>query len=120
VVEIGGRRVYFAGDSGPGTPFAEIGERCGPLDVALMPVGGSTLAVGPLQRHLTPLLAARATAALRPRVVIPMHWGHVPCVPAVIDRFRGTPSPFVEAMREVAPEVRALWPDDGEQTPIQV
>jgi hypothetical protein len=49
-----------------------------------------------------------------------MHWGHVPCVPAAIDRFRGTPGPFVDAMREVAPEVRVLWPDDGVPAAIQV
>ena len=112
-VEIAGRRIYFAGDSGPLTPFGEIAARCGPLDAALIPVGGSSLAVGPLQRHLTPDLAARAAAILQPRMAIPMHWGHMPCVPAAIDRFRGTAEQFVRSMERHAPGVTVLWPDGG-------
>lgn len=114
VVELSGLRVYFAGDSGPATPFAEIGRRCGPLDVALLPVGGSTLAPGPLQRHLTPELAARAAADLSPRVVIPMHWGHVACVPAMLDYFRGTAERFRALMAQLAPEIEVRLPADGE------
>jgi L-ascorbate metabolism protein UlaG (beta-lactamase superfamily) len=114
VVETGGGRVYFAGDAGPRTPFEEIGKRCGPVAVALIPVGGSSLAWGPLQRHLTPALAARAAAAIRPQVVIPIHWGHVPCIPAPLDRFRGTPGRFLEEMRQFAPDIRVLCPEEGE------
>lgn len=118
VVELGGVRIYHAGDANPRTPFAEIGRRCGPLDAALVPVGGSSLAPGPLQRHLTPLLAARATAALNPRLAIPIHWGHVPCVPAAIDRFRGTAAQYAEAMRKVAPAIPVLVPAEGESVVI--
>jgi L-ascorbate metabolism protein UlaG (beta-lactamase superfamily) len=114
VVELGGRRLYFAGDSGPGTPFAEIARRCGPLDLAILPVGGSTLAPGPFQRHLTPALAAAAAVALSPGAVLPMHWGHVPCIPRVIDRFRGTPLEFEREMRRLAPSIPILNPADGE------
>jgi L-ascorbate metabolism protein UlaG (beta-lactamase superfamily) len=114
VVEVAGRRVYFAGDSGPRTPFAEIARRCGPLDVALLPVGGSTLAIGPLQRHLTPELAARAASELAPRLVIPMHWGHMPCIPSAIDRFRGTADEFVRVMGRLAPGIEVVTPADGE------
>ena len=113
VVEAGGRRVYFAGDAGPLTPFEEIDRRCGPLDVALMPVGGSSLAVGRLQRHLTPELAARATALLRPRVVIPIHWGHMRCVPTALDRFRGTADDFLRLMSSQAGDIQVLSPSEG-------
>jgi L-ascorbate metabolism protein UlaG (beta-lactamase superfamily) len=115
VIELGGVRIYFAGDAGPQTPFAAIRERCGPLDVAALPIGGSSLAFGPFQRHLTPLMAARAAEALRGRLVLPMHWGHVPCVPAVLDRFRGAPEAFQAAMARAAPgiPVRLLLEGDG-------
>ncbi len=116
VLYLAGGTVYFAGDAAPRTPFREIRERCGPLDVALMPVGGSVLAPAPLQRHLTPELAARATAELGPKVVVPMHWGHVPCVPSFIDGFRGTAAGFAAALRELAPNVRMLMPGDGAVT----
>jgi L-ascorbate metabolism protein UlaG (beta-lactamase superfamily) len=115
VVESGGRRVYFAGDAGPGTPFREIAARCGPLDVAVLPIGGSSLAWGPFQRHLTPELAARAAAQLHPAAVVPMHWGHVPCVPALLDRFRGRPDGFQMMMQRHAPGVPILLPEDGER-----
>lgn len=110
--------LYFAGDAAPRTPFAEIRERCGPFDLALMPVGGSVLAPGRLQRHLTPELAARATAELQPRVVVPIHWGHVPCVPAMIDRYRGTAAGFAAALARHAPAARLLAPNTGEPYPL--
>jgi len=113
VIGMGGRRIYFAADAAPRTPFAEIARRCGPLDAALLPVGGSSLAVGPLQRHLTPEAAVRAALELQPRLVLPMHWGHMPCVPPFLDRFRGTGEQFVRLMRNQAPEIAVVWPEDG-------
>lgn len=117
-VYLSGGTVYFAGDAAPATPFAEIRERCGPIDVALLPVGGSVLAPARFQRHLTPSLAAQAAAELQPGVVVPIHWGHVPCVPAIIDRFRGTAAAFAEALRHSAPEVRLIVPTEGEVTSL--
>lgn len=119
VVARGGRTVYFAGDAGPRTPFHEIAKRCGPLEMALLPVGGSSLAIGPLQRHLTPRRAAGAAAVLRPRWVVPIHWGHVPCVPRLLDRFRGVPERFAEWLERLAPAVRLLLPEEGERVPIE-
>jgi L-ascorbate metabolism protein UlaG (beta-lactamase superfamily) len=105
VAEAGGQTVYFAGDAGPKTPFTEIAKRYGRPNVALLPVGGSTLALGPLQRHLTPELAAQAAVAMQPQVVVPIHWGHVPCVPAFLDRFRGTPERFISVLQRLAPQL---------------
>ena len=118
VVELGGRRVYFGGDCGPKTPFATIRERLGPFDGAILPAGGSSLAVGPLQRHLTPGLAVSATLALAPRWVVPMHWGHVPCVPAALDCWRGTAEAFREAAACLPNETTVLCLEEGVPTPI--
>ena len=120
VVERGGRTLYFAGDAGPRTPFHEIGKRCGPLEVALLPVGGSSLAIGPLQRHLTPRAAAWAASVLRPRWAVPIHWGHVPCVPRVLDRFRGQPERFAAWLERIAPEVRLLATAEGERVAVEI
>jgi N-acyl-phosphatidylethanolamine-hydrolysing phospholipase D len=116
VVELGGQRVYFGGDCGPKTPFEAIRERLGPFDGAILPVGGSTLAVGPLQRHLTPKLAVEATQALAPRWVVPMHWGHVPCVPAALDYWRGTETTFRAAGACLMGKTAVLCLEEGVAT----
>jgi N-acyl-phosphatidylethanolamine-hydrolysing phospholipase D len=118
VIEMGGQRVYFGGDCGPKTPFDEIRERLGPFDGAILPVGGSSLAVGPLQRHLTPELAVAATLALQPRWVVPMHWGHVPCVPAALDCWRGTAEAFRAAAACLLGKSTVLCLEEGITTPI--
>lgn len=38
-LEMKGRRVYFAGDTAYHPEFVEIGARCGPFDIALIPIG---------------------------------------------------------------------------------
>jgi L-ascorbate metabolism protein UlaG (beta-lactamase superfamily) len=66
----GRRSIYFAGDTALFPEMAGLTEQ---LDVALLPVGGWGARLGP--GHMDPLDAARATAMLRPRVAIPIHWG---------------------------------------------
>ena len=39
LIEIGGRRILHAGDSGYGPHFREIGARLAPIDLALLPIG---------------------------------------------------------------------------------
>jgi L-ascorbate metabolism protein UlaG (beta-lactamase superfamily) len=69
VVEIGERRVYFAGDT---DLFDEMNE-LGPIDVALLPIWGWGPTLG--DRHLDPPRAATATAWIDPVAVVPIHWG---------------------------------------------
>ena len=66
----GSRTVYFAGDT---DLFDEMEQLAGVVDLALLPISGwgRTLGAG----HLDPARAARATATIRPRVVVPIHWG---------------------------------------------
>ena len=66
----GSRRIYFAGDT---HLFLEMDGLGSPLDIALLPVGGwgLTLPAG----HLNPWTATEALTLLRPRVVVPVHWG---------------------------------------------
>ena len=66
----GSSRVYFAGDT---DLFEGMAELAGGVDVALLPVAGWGHRVG--KGHLDPARAARAAAMIRPRMVIPVHWG---------------------------------------------
>ena len=70
------RRVYFAGDTGYFSGFAEIGRRFHP-DVALLPIGGYEPA-GFRDEHLSPLDAAYAFEDLGARVLIPISYGSFP------------------------------------------
>ncbi len=69
VLEGGGVRVYASGD----TDLFDGMTALGPLDVALLPVWGWGPTLGP--GHLDPARAAVAVDRLRPRVVVPVHWG---------------------------------------------
>ena len=75
VLAAGQRRVYFAGDTGYGPHFAEIGERAGPLDLALLPIGAYRPEWFMLPVHLNPSQAVQAHLDLRARRTIGMHWG---------------------------------------------
>ena len=74
----GGERVYHAGDTNVFLDMAIIGELY-PLDVALLPIGGH-FTMGPAE-------AAKAVELLRPRYVVPMHYGTSP-------KLTGTPEAF--------------------------
>ena len=64
IIEIGGRRIYHAGDTDL------IPEMTGIVcDVALLPMGG-TYTMNADQ-------AAAAASAIHPQVVVPMHWGRL-------------------------------------------
>jgi L-ascorbate metabolism protein UlaG (beta-lactamase superfamily) len=69
VVSASGRRVYFPGDTDLFAEMADLHD----IDVAMLPIWGwgSTLGEG----HLNPHRAAVATDLIRPRVLVPIHWG---------------------------------------------
>ncbi|MDF3298722.1 MBL fold metallo-hydrolase [Streptomyces tropicalis] len=69
VVE-GAARTYFAGDTGL---FDTMAEEVGPVDTALLPVGGWGPFLGP--GHLDAGRAAEALARLAPRSAVPVHYG---------------------------------------------
>lgn len=69
VVE-GEARTYFAGDTGL---FAGMAEAVGPVDVALLPVGGWGPFLG--EGHLDARRAAQALARLGPGSAVPVHYG---------------------------------------------
>ncbi|MDT0307883.1 MBL fold metallo-hydrolase [Streptomyces sp. DSM 44917] len=69
-----GRRVYFAGDSGYGHWFAEIGARFPGIDVALLPIGAYDPPWLQQAVHTDPEEAVRACRDLGAARMAPMHW----------------------------------------------
>lgn len=69
-----GRRLYFAGDTGYGHWFTEIGHRYPGIDVALLPIGAyePRWMLSPV--HTSPEEAVRACQDLGARIMAPMHW----------------------------------------------
>ncbi|BAU47520.1 hydrolase [Sulfurifustis variabilis] len=99
VIELeNGFRIYHMGDTGLFADLRFIGEYYRP-DLVLVPIGGHFV--------LSPQDAAYAVNRhLRPRAVIPMHYGTHP-------KLKGTPEEFVRALGRTATRVHALAPGES-------
>ncbi|MFD7612565.1 MBL fold metallo-hydrolase [Streptomyces sp. NPDC059828] len=69
-----GRRVYFAGDTGYGHWFKEIGSRHPDIDLALLPIGAYAPRWWLSTVHTDPEEAVQAFTDLGARNMAPMHW----------------------------------------------
>ncbi|MEU8774343.1 MBL fold metallo-hydrolase [Streptomyces sp. NPDC048606] len=115
VVE-GAGRTYFAGDTGL---FATMAEEVGPVDVALLPVGGWGPYLGP--GHLDAQRAARALASLAPAAAVPVHYGTY--WPIGMDavrphEFHAPGEDFARHALRLAPKVTVRVPDHGERVSL--
>lgn len=75
IVRVDGVTIYFAGDSGYSTHFAEIGNRSPAIDVALLPIGAYEPRWFMTPVHMNPDEAVRAHRDTRARVSIGLHFG---------------------------------------------
>ena len=66
------RSVYFGGDSGYTPAYADIGERYGPFELTMLPIG----AYAPRwpDVHMDPREAVRAHQELNGQTMLPIHW----------------------------------------------
>ncbi|MER7760432.1 MBL fold metallo-hydrolase [Streptomyces sp. NPDC097619] len=111
VVE-GSARTYFAGDTGL---FEGMAAEVGPVDVALLPVGGWGPYLGP--GHLDARGAAGALAELAPAAAVPVHYGTF--WPVGMDavrphEFHAPGAEFVRHAGRLAPGVAVHRLDQGE------
>ncbi|MDB4899904.1 MAG: hypothetical protein JWN53_1712 [Gemmatimonadetes bacterium] len=105
-LEQSGRRVYFAGDTAIHPEFRAVGERCGPFDLVLVPIGAYDPRWFMHVVHMDAEEAVRAfeelcsahPAALRP-LMLGLHWG----------TFRLTAEPMDEPPRRAT----ARWRERG-------
>jgi L-ascorbate metabolism protein UlaG (beta-lactamase superfamily) len=70
-------RVYFAGDTAYGAVFKEIGQRAGPFDLALLPIGAYLPRSIMKASHVTPAEAVQLADDIGAARTIGMHWGTV-------------------------------------------
>ncbi|HLU44168.1 MAG TPA: MBL fold metallo-hydrolase [Natronosporangium sp.] len=70
-----GTRVYFAGDTGYGHFFRQIGARYPGIELALMPVGAYHPRWFMRPMHLDPEEAVQAFQEIGASRMVPMHWG---------------------------------------------
>lgn len=83
VIEVDGIKVYHAGDTGLTMDMQLLAHE--PIDLALLPIGGNfTMDIED---------ALRATAFIRPRYVMPMHYD-------TFDLIKADPNLFVQALSE--------------------
>jgi L-ascorbate metabolism protein UlaG (beta-lactamase superfamily) len=75
VIEVDGRRIFFAGDTGYGDHFRQVRERIGPIDVALLPIGAYEPRWFMKDIHMDPWEAAQAHRDLEARRSVGMHFG---------------------------------------------
>lgn len=69
MIDVAGHRTYFAGDTDLFDDMADLAD----VDLALLPIWGWGSTIG--EGHLDPERAIRATELIRPRLVVPVHWG---------------------------------------------
>ena len=108
----GTKSIYFAGDT---DLFDEMSE-LGPVDVGLVPIWGWGPGLG--GGHMDPARAAEAVALIRPRLVIPIHWGtYFPIHLGLAGRpafVSVPPIEFATALKEKAPDARVEVLQPGE------
>jgi L-ascorbate metabolism protein UlaG (beta-lactamase superfamily) len=92
LLEGGGATVYASGDTALYDGMRLLAGRG--VDVALLPVWGWGHNLGP--GHLDPVSAADATALIRPRVAVPVHWGTL-----AVAGITAVPSPLRGRMRRL-------------------
>jgi L-ascorbate metabolism protein UlaG (beta-lactamase superfamily) len=110
----GSMSVYFAGDTDLFPELAGLGD---PLDVALVPIWGWGPTLG--EGHLNPERAADAVALLRPRIVIPIHWGSLHPLGMSKGAFlHEPPEAFRRFVHERAPEVEVRLLQPGAETTV--
>lgn len=99
-VEVDGRKVYFAGDSGYFPGYREIGTSSGPFDLVLMPIGAYEPRWFMRPHHMNPADAVEAYLDLGGAGLMgTMHWG----------TFRLTDEDPLEPPRKI----REAWQDKG-------
>jgi len=101
LIDGGGVRAYHSGDTAYFAGFKDIGERLGPIDAAMLPIGAYEPEWFMRQQHMNPEDAVRAFGDLKARRMLPMHWGTY----QLTDEWLGEPPVKLKAL---APDVELV------------
>ncbi len=108
LVDSGDYRYYFAGDTGYFPGFAEFGERFGPIDAAMLPIGAYEPRWFMGYQHMDPAGAYRAFQDLGARFMLPMHWGTFDLTDEPVDLAPHELAQVVEAQQGDPERIRTL------------
>lgn len=75
VIEAGGLRCFFAGDSAYSEAFSQIRRRCGLIDLAALPIGAYEPRWFMKDHHMNPAEAVQAHLDLDATLSLALHWG---------------------------------------------
>lgn len=75
LIERGETKYYWIGDTGYYEGYKEIGERWGPIDVLMVPVGAYEPRWFMKNHHVNPEEALKIARDVKARLMIPIHWG---------------------------------------------
>ncbi|MEO8843518.1 MAG: MBL fold metallo-hydrolase [Kofleriaceae bacterium] len=90
---------YHSGDTATGDHFAEIGQRIGPIDWAMLPIGAYSPRWFMSSQHVNPEEALAGFRALGAKSFLAMHWG----------TFKLTDEPVGEPRKRIL----ELWAESG-------
>ena len=111
LLQFGKHKLYFIGDTGYGPNFKEIGEKYGPMDLSLIPIGAykPEWFMGPI--HINPAQAVQVHNDIRSKQSIAMHFGTFP----LADDGQGTAERELSKALEIAELDPKLFiiPDEG-------
>lgn len=106
VLETEAGNIYFAGDTGWGRHFAEIGERFGPLRLALIPIGAYKPDWFMSPVHISPREAVRAHREVRAQTSVAIHHSTF----ALADEGQKEPQiDLVQALHEAGEPAERFW-----------
>lgn len=123
VLQARGFTVYFAGDTLLIPALSEIAERFPSIDVALLPING--LRILGRKVVMDPVQAAQLCGILHPRFAIPTHYAFTggrlmdSLFLKYFDRQERLPRIFKDAVRQYAPETRAVVLQPGTALTIE-
>ena len=70
-------KIYFTGDTAFGPMFKEIGNKYGPFDLTIVPIGAYEPRKMMQASHCTPEEAVKITKMLNSKKILGMHWGTI-------------------------------------------
>lgn len=101
-----GHRIYFAGDTGYWSRATDIAERCGPIDLAALPIGAYAPRWFMQGQHINPAEAVQMHRELGIRRSIAIHWGTFELADDALDE---PPVHLREALEQAGLSEQDFW-----------